>query len=46
MCAIYVDDAIFCSPDDTKIVQTISKLKELNFDLIDKGLADSFLGIE
>ena len=46
ICAIYVDDTIFWSPDDTKIDQTITELKALNFDLTDEGEVDSFLGIK
>ena len=46
ICAIYVDGTIFWSPDDTKIDQTISELKALDFDLTDEGVVDSFLGIK
>ena len=46
ICAIYVGDTIFWSPDDTKIDQTISELKALDFDLTDEGVVDSFLGIK
>ena len=46
ICAIYVDDTIIQSPDDYKIDQVISGLKELNFELIDEGDVDSFLGIK
>ena len=45
ICAIYVDDTICWSPDDSKIDNTISELKELNFDLTNEGSVDSFLGI-
>ena len=31
--AVYVDDTIFWSPDDSKIESTISELKDLNFDI-------------
>ena len=41
ICAIYIDDTIFYSPDDSKIDQKISELKALNFDLIDEGEVDS-----
>ena len=43
VCAVYVDDTIFWSPDDSKIESTISELKALNFELTDKGEVDSFL---
>ena len=43
ICAIYVDVTIFWSPNKTNIDRTISELKDLNFDLIDKGEVDSFL---
>jgi hypothetical protein len=42
---MYVDDTMFWLPDDTKIDQTISELKALDFDLTDEGVVDSFLGI-
>ena len=46
ICAIYMEDKIFWSPDDSKIDWTISELKSLNFDLIYDGEVDSFLGIK
>ena len=46
MCVFYVDNTMFWSPDDTKINQTISELKGLNFGLIDKREMDSFLDIK
>ena len=46
ICAIYVDDTIFWSPNEIKIDETISELKALNFDLTDEGEVDSFLGIK
>ena len=46
VCAIYVDDTIFWSPDESIIDTTISELKSLNFDLTDEGDVDSFLGVK
>ena len=46
ICAIYVDDTIFWSPNEVNIDKIISELNVLNFDLTDKGEVDSFLGIE
>ena len=46
VCAIYVDDTIFWSPDESIIDTTISKIKSLNFDLADEGDVDSFLGVK
>ena len=46
ICAICVDDTIFWSAGDSKIDETISELKALDFDLIDEGVVDSFLGIK
>ena len=45
ICAVYVDDTIFWSPDDSKIESTISELKAPNCVLTDKGEVNSFLGI-
>ena len=40
------DDTIIWSPNDTKIDQTISKLKALDFDLTGERVVYSFLGIK
>ena len=45
VCAIYVNDPILWSPDNSKIGQVISGLKELNFELTDGEGIDTFLGI-
>ena len=46
VCAIYVDDNIVWSLDESIIDTTISDLKSLNFDLTDEGDVDSFLGVK
>ena len=46
ICSIYVDDTIFWSPNNSSIDKKISKLKDLNFDLMDEGDVDSFMGIK
>ena len=45
VCAIYVNDPILWSPDNSKIGQVISGLKELNFELTDEEDVDLFSGI-
>ena len=44
-CAIYVNKAIFWSPNEANIDRNIGELKAHNFDLTDEGEVDSFLGI-
>ena len=46
ICAIYVDDTIFWSPNESKIDSTISDLKALDFELTDERDVDSFLGVQ
>ena len=46
ICAVYVDDTVFWSPDESKIDKVISDLKTLKFELTDEGEVDSFLGIK
>ena len=46
ICAVYVDDTVFWSPDESKIDKAISELKALKFELTDEGEVDSFLGIK
>ena len=46
ICLVYVDDTIIWSLHERNINRTISKLKDLNFDLTDEGDVDNFLGIE
>ena len=46
ICAVYVDDTIFWSPNDANIDKTISKLKALKFELTDQREVDPFLGIK
>lgn len=43
ICAIYDDDTFFWSINDSILDRPINELKELNFNLTDKGNADSFL---
>ena len=46
ICTIYEDDIMFWCPAGSKIDQTSSAIKGLQFDLTDEGDVDSFLGIE
>ena len=43
--AIYVDDTIFGSPNESIVDTTISELKSLNFDITYEEDVDSFLGV-
>ena len=45
ICAVYVDDTVFWSPDESNIDKVISDLKSLKFELTDEEEVDSFLGI-
>ena len=46
ICMLYVDNSIFLSPKDSIIDKHFAVLKDLNFDLTNKGGIEAYLGIK